>query len=274
MDETRWMVFAEVQGKSGYRWWLWVIVTKDTVAYILDPSRSGEIPRNHLGEEAQGILSVDRYAAYKTLGEKISIAFCWTHVRRDFLEIRNGYRRLCVWAQTWVDRINELFRMNRQRLSARSQPEVFGVHDHALREALSDMARERDRQLEDPSLHPAARGALSSLKNHWEGLLIFVDHPEIPMDNSEAERRLRNPVVGRKNYYGSGSIWSGALAACAFTIFQTLLTNEIHPQKFLEAYFEACAQGGGQVPKDLERFLPWNLSSEQKDAWSYQSRSP
>jgi len=33
------------------------------------------------------------------------------------------------------------------------------------------------------------------------------------MDNNEAERRLRNPVVGRKNYYGNGSVWSGVLSA-------------------------------------------------------------
>ena len=274
MDETRWSVFAEVEGKSGYRWWLWVIVTKDTVAYILDPTRSGAVPRNHLGKEAQGILNADRYVVYKTLGEKIRIAFCWVHVRRDFIEIRNGYPRLRNWAQMWVDRINELFGINRQRLQARSQPELFDVHDQALRKALSEMAQERDRQLEDPSLHPASRGALSSLKNHWEGLLLFVDHPEIPMDNNEAERRLRNPVVGRKNYYGSGSVWSGALAACTFTIFQTLLKNGIHPRKFMEAYFEACAQAGGHVPEDLESWLPWNLSTEKRTAWAYQTRSP
>jgi transposase len=29
-------------------------------------------------------------------------------------------------------------------------------------------------------------------------------------------------VVGRKNYYGSGSTWSGELAAMLFSLFQTL----------------------------------------------------
>jgi transposase len=268
------MVFVEVEGKSGYRWWPWVVVTKDTVAYILDPSRSGDVPRNHLGEEAQGILSADRYGAYKTLGDKIRIAFCWTYVRRDYLEIRDGYRRLQAWAQGWVDRIDELFRINRRRVKARSEPEAFRIHDQVLREALARMAEVRDFQLQEVSLHEASRKALLSLKNHWEGLMLFVDHPEIPMDNSEAERRLRNPVVGRKNYYGSGAIWSGTLAAGAFTIFQTLLLNGIHPRKFLEAYFEACARAGGRVPEDLESFLPWNLSPERRTAWSYRGRSP
>jgi hypothetical protein len=40
-----------------------------------------------------------------------------------------------------------------------------------------------------------------------------VDHPEVPMDNNTAERCQRGPVVARKNFYGSGALWSGRLAA-------------------------------------------------------------
>ena len=36
------------------------------------------------------------------------------------------------------------------------------------------------------------------------------------MDNNYGERQLRNPVVGRKNYYGSGSFWSAALTVRRF----------------------------------------------------------
>ena len=43
------------------------------------------------------------------------------------------------------------------------------------------------------------------------------------MDNNTAERMLRNPVVGRKNYYGSGSVWSAHLAARMFSVLQTIL---------------------------------------------------
>ncbi|NIM47893.1 MAG: transposase, partial [Gemmatimonadales bacterium] len=114
-----------------------------------------------------------------------------------------------------------------------------------MREAVEAMAAQRDRELADPTLHPAAGKALTSLRNHWEGCILFVDHPEIPMDNNESERRLRDPAVGRKNYYGSGSVWSGMLTAIVFTICQTLLQNGIDPQRWFVAYFEACAQNGG-----------------------------
>ena len=87
------------------------------------------------------------------------------------------------------------------------------------------------------------------------------------MDNNESERRLRDPVVGRKNYYGSGSQWSALLTAMVFTILQTLLKNQIDPQKWLLAYFQACAENGGRAPEDLDQFLPWNLLQEKKAAY-------
>jgi len=273
MDETRWLVFAEMNGKVGYRWWLWVVVTRETCAYLLEPTRSAKVPRNHLGEDAEGIVNADRYVVYKLLGERILIAFCWSHVRRDFIRIHDSHKRLCPWAAAWVERINDLFGQNAKRIEVLANPDAFRVEDQVLREAVASMVKVREEELADETLHPAQRKALKSLRNHWEGLTLFVDHPEIPMDNNEAERRLRNPVVGRKNYYGSGSIWSGALTAALFTIFQTLLLNHIDPQQFLLAYFEACAGNGGRPPKDLAAFLPWNLSAEQKAAWRY-PRSP
>ncbi len=53
MDETRWLVFVEAEGKIGYRWWLWVVVTHDTCVYLLDPSRSARVPGDHLGEDVR-----------------------------------------------------------------------------------------------------------------------------------------------------------------------------------------------------------------------------
>lgn len=269
MDETRWMVFERVENKDGYRWWLWVVITKDTVVYLIDPRRSAEVPRNLLGEEAEGIINADRFAAYKALGVNIRIAFCWSHIRRDFIRIRDAYKRLRLWAEAWVERINKLFKNNDKRLLVLSNPEAFNREDKILREAIDAIKDIRDRELADPNLHKAARKALKSLREHWQGCILFVDHPEIPMDNNESERMLRNPVLGRKNYYGSGSLWSGALTASAFTVFQTLLKNKIDPKKWLLSYFDACAQNGGHPPENVDAFLPWNLSREKKSIWSY-----
>lgn len=274
MDETRWMVFSEVEGKIGHRWWLWVAVTIDTCVFVLDPTRSANVPKTILGEDPEGIISADRYGVYKSLGGKILVAFCWAHVRRDFLRVGREYGKLKCWADGWVERIRDLYRFNAQRLAAPRNSEEFRREQRKLRESIARMRAAWKRELRDPALHPAARKTLVCLRRHWKGLTIFVDHPQIPMDNNEAERRLRNPVVGRKNYYGSGSVWSGALAAVLFTIIQTALRNNLDPQRYLQAYFEACAQNGGESPRDLGAFLPWNLSEEKRASWRYPKRPP
>jgi transposase len=46
------------------------------------------------------------------------------------------------------------------------------------------------------------------------------------MDNNRGENSIRNPVTGRKNYYGSGSIWSAQLAATLFSILQTFNAHQ------------------------------------------------
>ncbi len=274
MDETRWWLFYEEDGKHSHRWWLWVTVTREVCVYLIDPTRSAKVPRNILGEDTEGIISADRWSSYKAAGEKILVAFCWAHVRRDFLKVHDGYPKLSSWAQSWVERIAKLYKLNHKRLEERSSASRSMAKDRTLRRFISKMKAAWKGELADETLHAAQRKVLVRLKDHWDGLMLFVKHPDISMDNNEAERRLRNAVVGRKNYYGSGSIWSGMLATACFTIFQTLIMNRIDPQKFLAAYFEACARNGGRAPENLDEFLPWNISEEHKALWRYPERPP
>ena len=88
------------------------------------------------------------------------------------------------------------------------------------------------------------------------------------MDNNASERRARGPAVARKNFYGSGSQWSGQLAAAAFSTFATLSKWKLNPRKWLTWYFEKCAVAGGKVPADIQAFLPWNISEEKKEELS------
>jgi transposase len=84
------------------------------------------------------------------------------------------------------------------------------------------------------------------------------------MDNNEAERRLRNPVVGRKNYYGSRAKWSGEFAAKMFTILETIDMNGLDVRKWLNDYLGACAENGGKPPTNATDWLPWNMTPERR----------
>jgi transposase len=274
MDETGWSVFVEMEGKTGYHWWLWVVITDETVVYLLEPTRSGEVPRNFLGDDPEGSLLVDRYAVYQNLGPRLLVAFCWSHIRRDFVNVGEQYEYLALWAGWWVERINRLFAINDERVAVRDDPQAFAVKDVAVREAVAEMEQACDRELAGTGLRLVQRKTLKRLKKHWAGATLFVDHPEIPMDNNESERMLRDPVMGRKNYFGCGSLWSGELTSSCFSIFQTLLKNGVDPKQWLTAYLDACAHSGGKAPDDVDAFLPWNMTEERKVEWRYPSRPP
>jgi transposase len=275
-DETGWLVFEKTpDGKEGRRRYLWIFRSPSAVFYVLDRSRGSEVPRAFFGDQASGIISADRYSAYKSLMNDglVLVAYCWAHVRRDFLRVRDGYPKYAKWAQAWVDRIAKLYEKNDRRLLAATDGGDFAAANEALRRHLLEMETVFEQELaaEPPK---ARKKVLESLRNHWEGLTLFFGFPEVPLDNNAAERLLRSPVVGRKNYYGSGTEWSGRFASMMFSIFQTLTIWDIEPRRWLTWYLKECARLRGRPPEDVAPFLPWNLSPEAREGLSTRTGTP
>ncbi len=267
-DETRWLVFVDIDGKEGNRWWLWVFRSKSAIEYVLSPWRAAEVPEAHFGPDAAGVISADRYVVYKKLAKsgRFRIAFCWAHTRRDFVNLVKSYSQHAAWAEHWISTIGDLYVVNgsrREALRAKNAAAAAAA-EKKLRSLVEVMAEIRDAELADGDLPEEKAKVLTRLLDHWEGLTLFLDSAWIPMDNNEAERLLRNPVVGRKNYYGSGAQWSGKLAATLFSVFQTLQIWGINPRLWLTSYFEACAACGGKPPANVEDFLPWSMSEERR----------
>ena len=271
-DETRWLVFVSLPDKAGHRWVLWAFQSAAAIVFVLDPSRAHDVPEEHLGSAASGILNVDRYSAYKALPQvkngRLLLAFCWAHQRRDFLGVAADWPTEQEWALAWVRAIGELYHLNDRRLEVREDSEAFSQRDHDLRVAVAALQQRWETEGAAPQLHPARRKALSSLQEHWTGLTLFVEYPEIPMDNNAVERTLREPVVGRKNYAGSRALWSGQLLVMVLSLLATLKLWGLNPRKWLTAYLEACAQAGGRVPAEPGGWLPWNLSEAQRQTWA------
>jgi len=271
-DETRWLVFARVDGKKGHHWWLWVVLAADTVVYLLDRSRSHDVPESHFGRKASGVLEVDRYCGYKAMKQvrsgRVVLAFCWAHVRRDFVRVGRSWPALTPWALVWLRRIREIYRSNEQRLRQPHGSRKFRKQDSLLRQALETMRAAAAEELSDAKLRLPCHKVLQSLQEHWPGLVRFVDDPRIPMDNNASERAVRGPALARKNFYGSGSLWAGRLAATMFSLLATLKHWKLNPQRWLTAYLQSCAEAGGKPPDDIQPFLPWNLSAEQKAAFA------
>ena len=222
-DETRWEVFVALAGKVGHRWFLWLTRSPSVIFYSLDPSRSAAVPGAHFAglQGARAIIVCDRYSAYKKLArlaETILLAFCWAHVRRDFLEAGRGFPELEAWALEWKARIGELYHLNHQRLahwaperSLADQSEAFQRAQRVLAAALEAVQAEAKRLAapepkstaarqessppvaagESPLSKPARteqRKITRSLLDHWPGLRLFLDHPEVPRQTTIGPR--------------------------------------------------------------------------------------
>jgi transposase len=267
-DETRWMVFIDLEGKTGYRWWLWVFLGEDTVVFRLDPTRSHEVPEGHFPADARVVLMVDRYSAYKAMTQvklgNMVLAFCWSHVRRDFVTVGKGWPEHKEWALAWLRRIRDLYRDHRRRQSAQANSAELISADAALRETVAAMQAQTATELANPKLPTPCRKVLTSLEEHWTGLTRFLDDSRIPLDNNASERQARGPALGRKNYYGSGALWSGRLAVKLFSLFATLTMAKINIRTWLTLFLESCAQNGGRVSSDIDPFLPWKMSEQRR----------
>jgi hypothetical protein len=225
----------------------------------------------------QLLLSSDFYAVYQSLGrlEGVDNLWCWSYIRRYFVRAGDAHPELASWTASWIERIAALY-VAHSALGAAAR----GSSEHTwataqFSAALNTINAERAAQGAHPQLlHPAAAKVLATLDREWDGLARHREFPELDLDNNTSERALRGPVIGRKNYYGSGSVVSAQLASRVWTITATAARAELNPLAYLRAYLDECARAGGTAPtaEALTRFLPWAVSAQDRTAWARDPR--
>ncbi len=275
-DETGWRVQEFRDSGRSSRAWLWTSVSADAVYFHIDPSRSAEVAKTLFGDTACTVFVVcDRYSAYRKLAReldgKVILCLCWAHQRRDFIECAAGHARLSRWCEGWIERIGEIYRLNDERLKhydpARAlerQTPAFDAAQDELKKAVERLFADAGAELAGLPQKARKAKALRSLLNHREGLCVFVDHPQVPMDNNAGERALRGPVIGRRLSFGSNSEDGAKFTAIMYSVVGTLSMNGIDVLRWLEAWLDACAENGGKPPDDLSPWLPWTMSEKRR----------
>ena len=277
-DETGWRVQALRETGRSSRAWLWTSVTTDAVYFHIDPSRSAEAAQKLFGETLlHGVIVCDRYSAYKRLarllGGRVTLAWCWSHMRRDFIDCAAGQERLTEWCERWIERIAAIYRLNEARLAhydpgLKPQTPMFDAAQEALKKALDGLFSDAERELSELPDKAREGKALRSLVNHRDGLSVFLDRPMVPMDNNLAERLLRGPAIGRRLSFGSDSKDGARFTAMMYSVVGTLKMNGIDILRWLEEWLTACAKNGGKPPDDLSPWLPWSMSEERRRSFT------
>ena len=204
-DETGWRIQALSESGRSRRAWLWISVGEDAVYYHIDPSRSAEAAMKLFGSVKGTVFLVcDRYVAYvrmaRELDGKVILCWCWIHQRRDFIECAAGQAKLRQWCEGWIERFASVCRLNKERLkhydlALERQTPAFDAAQDALKKAVDELFGQAEAELAGLPAKARQGKALRSLLKHREGLSVFVDNPQVPMDNNVAERELRSAVT-------------------------------------------------------------------------------
>jgi transposase len=241
-DETTWRLMGGSGKKNGgdKKWQVWTAAAPDAVFYQIQDSRSTEAARNLLGNYA-GTVVCDDYGAYKSLrkrGGQFQLAHCWAHVRRKFIDAEVEAPKESAEA---IAMIAELYAIEKR---ANTGP----PEDRArLRNEESRVIVKRIEQwvLASRTLPGSGlRKAVEYMGHMWnEGLLRFLDDPNVPIDNNGTERCLRGVVLGRKNHYGSRSQRGTEVAALLYSLIESAKLAGVGPNTYLRAATMAALRG-------------------------------
>ena len=232
-DETRWPMLSK---GSVSPWWVWCVLGNETVFYRILGSRSAKAAHSVL-QGFHGVVLTDGYGAYQSLARGrpgFTLAHCWAHVRRKFVEAELQYANRCEPA---LDLIGELFAIEREVpvCNAPEPEEALALRAQLRRERSAPIVAKLQQWAEAETVLPKSSlgKAIRYMGELWPGLVRFLKDPRVPLSNNAAERALRGLVVGRKNHYGSKSRRGTEVAAILYTLCESAKLAGVDPHAYL-----------------------------------------
>jgi len=263
-DETVVPVLDPGRGrtKQGYFWAIarddrpWAGDQPPAVVYSYAPGR-GHIHANALLGGYRGILQCDGYAAYKKFGGSksadpaVTLAFCWSHVRRGFYDLAKAKAPIAIEA---LKRIAALYEIE-ARVRGKSAADRLNVRQDESRPLITELRVWFEAQLAKLARGPTAEAIRYAL-NHWEGLQRFLEDGRIELDNNSVERAMRPVCLSRKNSLFAGSDEGGENWACLASLIETCKLNRVNPQAYFADLLTRLVNGWPQ--KRIDELMPWN----------------
>jgi hypothetical protein len=271
-DETRCPVLDPGRGetKTGYMWALarddrpWGGADSPAVAYTYAPGRGG-VHALKLLDGFSGVLQVDGYAAYDQLarptraGGAITLAFCWSHLRRKFYELYVGGNQPI--ATEALARIKKLYDI---------EAEIRGLP----REVRRALRQEKAKPLVDAlkpwlaeSLARVPKGsklgeALGYGLNQWDGLVRYLGDGRIEIDSNTVERSIRPLALTRKNALFAGHDLGAESWATAASLIETCKLNAVDPLAWMTDVLEKLVNLW--PASRIDELMPWTWAAAAK----------
>jgi transposase len=220
-DETGW----REDGLNGY---IWSVSTPTIRYYEYHRSRAGEVVKQLIGEDFQGVLGSDFYAGYNIhagLHQR-----CWAHFLRDVHDLKQKYPQdevLLLWARhvkaIYDDAVAWARAVCQQHLTAREQHQARVRQQHVFEHQLWALCQPFVQQ-EVPHQTLCKR-----VESFLPELFVFVAIPGVPAHNNLAERSVRPLVIARKISGGSRSPKGSQTRMGLASLFGTWMAQGLNP---------------------------------------------
>ena len=239
---------------------MWVAAVPGAdVLYTWDQSKAAIVADGIIPPWFKGILQTDggsETACFLKGGKArlkpppgILRAACWAHVRRKFFE---GAKAGCPLCARLLKIINVLYRIEgRARALGLMAQERALLRQHRARRVVAGLRRRIDRTLAAERPQSPVGKACTYALGQWAGLLTYLDHGVVEIDNNSVENAIRPCALGKKNWLFIGDVKAGPRGAIFYSLLGSCLRRGLNPRAYLHWIFTRIATEGTHAPHTL-----------------------
>jgi transposase len=238
LDETHWYVRGKLH-------WLWVAVSTKTAVFHIGSRRKEEL--SHLVTSAfVGWLITDGYGAYRSHSKRQR---CLAHLIRKALacsEAINQKARKSVAGVPPVEDIEQEVATIGQWILDDLRELIAKIasaseDNRLIRKRIAGLRRvcHLGKKVDQTKLQALAKEIL----NDWDAVVAFVNHPELPPTNNQAERALRHAVIARQISFGTRTPEGSLAYSSLLSVIETCRLREINPWTYIASVLANARQG-------------------------------
>jgi transposase len=234
--------------------WLWVMVARTYVVYMIAASRKAEVLVALLGKVFNGIIGSDRCPSYAKYHQG-KLQYCWAHFKRNILGAlelakTTEAERFCRDALALHARLFRLwhrFRGNPETRGAPISRQQLRIHSIPIEKKFFALAQ-RHLDSRDSQVRNLARALFVNFQNFF----TFIEHEGVEPTNNSAERALRHAVIWRKIMFGNRSEAGEVAVARLLTVAATCKMQNRDALAYLTTAIR-CHRRGETAPSLLSK---------------------
>jgi transposase len=233
-DETYWR-------EDGLGHYVWYGGNDDLAFFHIDRHRSSKVAQSIFGDNFNGVLNTDGYAAYNGVNPKERQS-CLAHLIRKAKEIKQEIllrkprfqdRRSIAFCNSISGLFKKACEIGQKFISGTIQGDRADAFKSRLYHALNSICTGvlADKKAE------TFRQRLLDPKREYHRLFTFLHHPDVQPTNNQAEQSLRHMVIFRKICFGTRSSEGSYSHSVLPSLLMTAKRQGKHPLEFFNTLF-------------------------------------